>query len=76
MFGNRPEIETFGTNIGVLTNEVFGYEVKKSGFNMLLQESVNRCDTYEEVLDEFDYQLGNEAKNMVRILFAQKEGEQ
>lgn len=76
LFGNRPEIETFGTNIGVLTNEVFGYEVKKSGFNMLLQESVNRCDTYEEVLDEFDYQLGNEAKNMVRILFAQKEGEQ
>ena len=74
LFGNRPEIETFGTNIGVLTNEVFGYEVKKSGFNMMLQKSVDRCDTYEEVLEEFDYQLGNEAKSMVRILLSQKEG--
>ncbi len=72
LFGNRPEIETFGTNIGVLTNEVFGYEVKRSGFNMMLQKSVNQCDTYEEVLEEFNYQLGNEAKSMVRILLAQK----
>lgn len=74
LFGNRPEIETFGTNVGVLTNEVFGYEVKKSGFNMMLQKSVNKCDTYEEVLEEFGYQLGNEAKNMVHILLSQKEG--
>lgn len=73
LFGNRPENETFGTNVGVLTNEVFGYEVKKSGFNMMLQSSVNKCSTYEEVLEEFNYQLGNEAKSMVRILFSQKE---
>ena len=72
LFANRPEIETFGTNIGVLTNEVFGYEVKKSGFNMMLQNSVDKCGTYEEVLKEFNYQLGNEAKSMVRILLAQK----
>ena len=72
LFGNRPEIETFGTNIGVLTNEVFGYEVKKSGFNTLLKEVVNRCNTYEEVLNEFNNQLGNEAKSIVRILLVQK----
>ena len=72
LFGNRPEIETFGTNIGVLTNEVFGYEVKNSGFNMMLKKSVDKCDTYEDVLKEFNYQLGNEAKSMVRILFARK----
>lgn len=72
LFGNRPEIETFGTNIGVLTNEVFGYEVKKSGFNLMLQKSVNRCDTYEEVLEEFNNQLGNEARSIVRIFLAQK----
>lgn len=72
LFGNRPEIETFGTNIGVLTNEVFGYEVKKSGFNMMLKKSVDKCETYEEVLQEFNNQLGNEARSMVRILLAQK----
>ena len=41
---------------------------------MMLQKSVDRCDTYEEVLEEFGYQLGNEAKSVVRILFSQKEG--
>lgn len=73
LFGNRPEIETFGTNIGVLTNEVFGYEVKNSGFNAMLKKCVNKCDTYEEVLKEFNYQLGNEARCIVRILLSQKE---
>ena len=73
LFGRRLDIETFGTNIGVLTNEVFGYEVKRSGFNTLLQKVVNKCETYEEVLDEFNYQLGDEAKCMIRILLAQKE---
>ncbi len=73
LFAYRPEIETFGTNIGVLTNEVFGYEVKKSGFHMLLQDVVKKCETYEEVLEQFNCRLGNEAKNMVRILLAQKE---
>lgn len=76
LFGKRLDIETFGTNIGVLTNEVFGYEVKRSGFNTLLKEVVDRCETYEEVLEKFDYQLGNEAKSMVRILLAQKEANQ
>lgn len=74
LFGRRLDIETFGTNIGVLTNEVFGYEVKRSGFNTLLQKVVNKCETYEEVLDEFNYQLGDEAKCMIRILLAQKRG--
>lgn len=73
LFGRRLEIETFGTNIGVLTNEVFGYEVKRSGFNTLLQEVVNKYETYEEVLDVFNHQLGDEAKCMIRILLAQKE---
>lgn len=57
----------------MLTNEVFGYEVKRSGFNTLLQKVVNKCETYEDVLDEFNYQLGDEAKCMIRILLAQKE---
>ncbi|WP_379821868.1 AAA family ATPase [Lacticaseibacillus paracasei] len=32
----RPTIETFGEAIGVLTSEVFGYEVENSGFHQLL----------------------------------------
>ncbi len=69
----RPEIETFGTNIGVLTNEIFGFEVKRTGFNRLLQNAVEKCDDYESVLEEFNYQLGDEAKSIVRIMLKQKE---
>ena len=70
----RPEIETFGTNIGVLTNEIFGYEVRRTGFNTLLQNVVDQNDDYESVLEAFDYQLGDEAKSIIRIMIKQKEG--
>ncbi len=69
----RPDIETFGTNIGVLTNEIFGFEVKRTGFNRLLQKAVDNCDNYESVLEEFNYELGDEAKSIVRIMLKQKE---
>ena len=72
MSARRPEIETFGTNIGVLTNEIFGYEVQRTGFNTLLMKSVERCDDYESVLKEYSNQLGNEARNIIRILLKQK----
>lgn len=68
----RPEIETFGTNIGNLTNEIFGFEIKRTGFNRLLQNAVDKCDDYESVLEEFNYQLGDEAKSIVRIMLKQK----
>ena len=68
----RPEIETFGTNIGVLTNEIFGYEVKRTGFNTLLQNAVEKYNDYESVLQAFDHQLGDEAKSIVRIMLNQK----
>ena len=69
----RPEIETFGTNIGILTNEIFGFEVKRTGFNRLLQSAVNECNDYESVLEKFNYQLGDEAKSIVRIMLKMKE---
>ena len=69
----RPEIETFGTNIGVLTNEIFGYEVRRTGFNTLLQKAVDKYNDYEIVLGVFNNQLGDEAKSMIRIMLKQKE---
>ena len=73
LYAERPSIETFGTNIGVLTNEIFGYEVKMTGFNMMLQNAVDKYDDYDDVLSEFNYQLGDEAKSIVRIMLKQKE---
>lgn len=68
----RPSIETFGENVGVLTHEVFGLEVQQSGFLVPLQAAVDRLDTYEQVLQHFGGQLGSEAKGLVRILLADK----
>jgi predicted ATPase len=69
---NRPEIETFGENVGILTHEAFGLEVTKSGFHNMLQESVDNSSSYQEVLDAFDGQLGGEARAIVQALFIAK----
>lgn len=69
----RPRYETFGENIGTLTNEIFKYEINKSGFHAMLRQSVKELLNYEDVLEKFDNQLGDEAKTLTRILFAQKE---
>lgn len=73
MQAHRPNVETFGANVGSLINEVFGYEVKNSGFQRMIKDTVKQKKSYEEVLKQFEYQLGDEAKSMVRILFSQKE---
>ncbi|MFD6204303.1 ATP-binding protein [Streptomyces rubiginosohelvolus] len=69
----RPEIETYGENVGVLTHEVFGLEVAHSGFQAEIERAVTECGSYEEVLNRFGGQLGAEAKGLVRILLAYRE---
>lgn len=72
----RPMVETFGENIGILTREVFGFEVTKSGFHDLLNEAVRRRGLdYSDVLEHFDGQLGAEARAIVRALIADREAE-
>ena len=66
----RPTLETFGENVGVLTSEVFGLEVTRSGFHRLLEKAVGAGLTYEEVLENFGGQLGSEARAITRGLIA------
>lgn len=73
LVAERPSIETFGENVGVLTHEVFGLEVTDSGFHRDLRGLVRRGYTYERVVAEFDGQLGGEAKAIVRALIAVRE---
>ncbi|MFB8074262.1 AAA family ATPase [Streptomyces californicus] len=68
----RPLIETYGENVGVLTHEAFGLEVMESGFYTEIGRAVAALDTYEEVVAHFDGKLGGEAKGLVRILLAEK----
>lgn len=65
---DRPESETFAENVGVLTREVFGLEVSKSGFHNLLATSVEEGKSYEEIELEYQNQLGFEGKAILRSM--------
>jgi len=64
---DRPEAETFGENVGVLTREVFGLEVVQTGFHRMIAEAV-ASKSYEEVLELFEGRLGGEARGLARAL--------
>lgn len=59
---DRPERETFGENVGILTRETFGLEVSKSGFHQLMLGAVEAGGTLESILAEYKDQLGVEAR--------------
>jgi predicted ATPase len=69
----RLEIESFGENVGVLTREVFQLEVIQSGFHKILSNAVDDRGNYEQVLYDFDGQLGMEARGILRVLFFEKD---
>jgi len=69
----RPDEETFGENVGTLTREIFGLEVVKSGFHNLLVNSVKSGGSYEELLEEYDYQLGYEAQAILKSLIIDRD---
>ena len=65
---DRPETETFGENVGILTRDVFGLEVTQSGFHRLLEEAVRETHSYNALVRRFDGQLGGEARALLRAL--------
>ena len=71
----RPLLETFGENIGILTREVFGLQVTQSGFHRILREEVNDGKSYRQIIRDFDKQLGEEAKAIIQALIIQRDGE-
>jgi hypothetical protein len=54
--------------VGILTREVFGLEVSKSGFHDLLATSVDEGKSYEEIEQEYQNQLGFEGKAILRSM--------
>ncbi|MCX6952973.1 MAG: AAA family ATPase [Verrucomicrobia bacterium] len=69
----RPEIETFGENVGTLTREVFKLEVARAGFQILLKDVAAKSASLEEALAQFDGQLGEEARASLRAIFATRQ---
>lgn len=73
MHAGRPQIETFGENVGSLTREVFGLEVSLSGYHALLQTAVSQGGTYEQIVDSYAGQLGQEARGILRAMVADRD---
>lgn len=70
---DRPERETFGENVGVLTREIFGLEVTKSGFHEVLQNAVDEGGSFESIMAIYEDQLGVEAQALLRTLIATRD---
>lgn len=64
----RPDIETFGENVGVLTREVFGLEVSKSGFHNVLQKEIDEGKQFDEIVAEYGDQIGFEGRAILQSL--------
>ena len=68
----RPELETFAETISILTREVFGLEVDRSGFHKMLREIVAQEDTFEAVMDQFDDELGGQGQALIQAMLARR----
>jgi hypothetical protein len=69
----RPRLETFGENVGSLTREVFGLEVTQSGFHALLKHAVSQGTSYEDIINLYGGQLGQEARGILRAMVADRD---
>ncbi|MCY1455985.1 hypothetical protein D9M71_731670 [compost metagenome] len=68
----RPGIQAFAENVGTLTHEVFGLEVQKSGFLMLLNKETEGNRAYEEILKKYNREIGFEGRAILRSILANK----
>lgn len=69
----RPRLETFGEEVGILSREAFQLELVQSGYQQLLQQAAAKHATYEEALASFEGHLGAEARAVLRALFLEKQ---
>lgn len=71
----RLKRETFGTSLGTLIDDAFAFEVSQSGFHKLMVEAADKYESFEEVLELYKGQLGNEASILLRMLMRVKQWE-
>ena len=72
----RLKVQTFGTSLGTLIDDVFSFEVNKSGFHKLMVEAAEEYDDFDAALKAYHGQLGNEASILLRMLMYEKHWEE
>jgi predicted ATP-dependent endonuclease of OLD family len=73
---DRPEIETFAENVGVLTREVFGLEVTRSGFHKMIADAIGDLNSIDEVLGKFDNEVGSDGRALISSLIAARSADE
>ena len=73
---SRPEIETFAENVGVLTGEIFGLEVTRSGFHKMLADAVGDEQPIRVVLENFDNEVGAEGRALISSMIASRDADE
>jgi ABC-type transport system involved in cytochrome c biogenesis ATPase subunit len=68
----RPDVETFAENVGLLTREIFRVELTDSGYHALISQVVSRVETVDQALAEFGGRLGAEGRALVRALWEER----
>lgn len=72
----RPPRETFGENVGALTRDVFGLEVTDSGFYKLLTTAIGQANSdFDQLVAQFNGQLGGEARAILRALVSERDND-
>lgn len=69
---DRPEIETFAETVSVLTREIFGLEVDRSGFHKMIGEVVDQHDDFDNVIAQFDEEIGSQGQALIRAMLARR----
>ena len=64
----RPQLETFAENFGMLTREVFRLEVTNSGYHSRIRAVTEEAQTLEDVILAFGGHLGAEGRAIARAL--------
>ncbi len=70
----RPLRETFGENVGRLTDDVFGLEISATGFHRILGDLAAMDLSYDEALVKLGGQIGAEGRALLRAMIAARAG--
>lgn len=57
----------------MLTREVFGLEVVKSGFHQLLLQSIETGASYDDIMADYKNQLGFEGRAILKAMILHRE---
>ena len=68
----KPDIETFAETVSVLTREIFGLEVDRSGFHKMILEFVKEEKTFKSVMNRFDGEIGAHGQALIRAMLVQE----